>query len=244
MSTNYMEKVKKIRSSALVGYWPLNEESGTVALDHGPNGYNGTTSGLVRNSITRSFRAPDGSRCAEFSGSAGYVDISGVSPSSANAELTLMVWAAVDESILSGTTKAQIFMAAADSANEASIFIDTTAQRASANYYAGAGDATYSTTNSQLIYNNYWKKSYPEWHHFALVVSKTGDSATLYVDAVASTACSSLGTWTGAFGSTITCLGTSKLAGANLFKGWMAHAAWWSTPLTKAEIEELYKIGP
>jgi hypothetical protein len=244
MSTNYQEKVKRIRSTALVGYWPLDETSGTVALDHSTNGYNGTSSGLVRVPATRGFLAPDGGRCAQFDGSSSYVDINAASSSSANAELTFAIWVAVPEAQLSGTTKMQVALCAADSANQIGIDFDTTAQRFSGDYFAGAGDATYSTTTGALVYNDYWSKGYPEWHHLAITVSATADEAILYVDGSASTAASSLGTWTGAFGSTITCLGTSKLAGADQFTGWMAHAAWWSTPLTQSEIEELYKIGP
>jgi len=243
MTTNYQEKVLKIRSSALVGYWPLNERDGTVAYDLSKNGYNGTSSGLVRTDPHRGFLAPDGSKCARFGGAA-YVDINSASSSSANAELTIACWAATDESILSGTTKAQISLCAADSANQIGLYVDTTAQRVSLDYYAGAGDATYSTTYGQLIYNDLYAKQFPKWHHLALTVSAAADAAILYVDGVASTACASLGTWTGAFGSTITCLGTSKLAGANYYTGYLAHFAWWSTPLTAAEVKELTKIGP
>ena len=244
MSTNYMEKVKRIRTTSLVGYWPLNEESGTVAYDLSDNGYNGTSSGLVRVPQTRGFTGPDGGRCAQFDGSSSYVDINAASSSSANAELTFAIWAAIPENILSGTTKAQMVMCGADTANRFGLYVDTTAQRISGDYYAGSGDATYSTTYGKLIYNDYWLKGYPKWHHLAITVSATDDAATVYVDGTASTACSSLGTWTGAFGSTITILGTSKKAGADQYTGWMAHAAWWSTPLTQAEISSLVDIGP
>ena len=243
MSTNYIEKVLRIRQD-IVGYWPLNDEDGTSAIDLGPNAYNGTSSGLVRNYVTRGFLAPDGSKCAEFDGSASYVDINTASSSSANAEGTVSVWVAVPDVVLTGTTKAQVVILAADTANQIGIDFDTTAQRFSADYFAGAADATYSTTYGKLVYNNYWQKSYPLWHHLAITYSATNDEAILYVDGTASTAATSLGTWTGAFGSTITILGTSKKAGADLCAGWMAHFAWWSTPLTAAEVADLAVIGP
>ena len=244
MSTNYIEKVKKIRSSDLMAYWPLNEESGTAVLDHGPNGENATSASLVRIPATRGFTAPDGGRCAEFDGSASIIDVTGTYSSTiAIAEGTVQAWVAMPSSGLGGTSKAQVILLAADTANQIGIDFDTTANRFSGDYFAGAADATYSTTNSQLVYNDHWSAT-PKWHHLALVYSKAADSVVLYVDAVASTACASLGAWTGAFGSTLTTIGSSVSTGADLFTGYISHVAWWKAPLTSAEVEELYKAGP
>jgi hypothetical protein len=241
MSSNYEEKLLRIGDD-LVGYWPLKEESGTSAIDLSDNAYNATTSALVRVPATRGFTGPDGGRCAQFDGSSSYVDLSTASSSSANAEGTISVWVAVPQANLAGTTKMQVVFLSADTANTIGIDFDTTAYRFSGDYFAGG---TYSTTTApNLIYNVDGGKQEPEWHHLALSYSATNDEAILYVDGAASTAASSLGTWAGAFGSTVTCLGTSKLAGADQFTGWMAHMAWWSSPLSADEVKELAKIGP
>ena len=250
MSTNYIEKVKKIRSSDLMAYWPLNEESGTVVLDVGPNGENATSASLVRIPSTRGFAAPDGGRCAEFATTGSMIDIYGTfSATIAVAEGTLMAWVAMPSTALNSTTKQQIVILAADTANAIGIDFDTTANRFSGDYFAGAAEATYSTTFGKLVYNDYWAAGRPLWHHLALVYSKaaaaTVGSVVLYVDSVASTACATLGVWTGAFASTACSIGSTnpvtKTAG---FTGHIAHVAWWKAPLTSAEVEELYKAGP
>ena len=245
MSTNYIEKVKRIRTGDLMAYWPLNEQSGTAVLDVSSNGENATSASLVRIPSTRGFTAPDGGRCAQFDGSASIINVTGTYSSTiAVAEGTLQAWVAVPSSALGGTTKAQIVLLAADTANQIGIDFDTTANRFSGDYFAGAADATYSTTYGQLVYNDYWAPGTPTWHHLALVYSKAADSVVLYVDSVASTACASLGAWTGAFGSTLTNIGSSVSTGADDFTGYISHVAWWKAPLTAKEVEELYKVGP
>ena len=244
MTTSYQNKILKMRTE-LVAYYPLNEQGGTVVYDLSKHGYNGTSSALVRHPATRGFRTPDGLTCAQFDGSSSYIDIHAISPSSANAALTFSIWAAIDDSQLTGTTTKYIARVSADTANSIEIVKDGTAQRFSGNYYAGAGDATYSTTYGQKVYNDIYAKQFPKWHHFAITADAgTADSAYLYVDGVASTACTSLGTWTGAFDDTCTCLGASNTGASNAFKGYLAHAAMWSVVLSAAEIRELYKIGP
>ena len=246
MSTNYIEKVLRMQSSSFMGYWPLNEESGTAVYDLSRNGYNGTSSGLVRVPETRGFTGPDGGRCAQFDGSASYVDVfaSASGSSISVAEGTVSVWVATPDTNLEGTTKMQIVLLAADSANSIGIDFDTTANRFGCIYYAGSGDATYSTTYGSLAYNVDGGPQKPEWQHLAMTYSAVADKVIFYINGNPSTIASSLGTWTGAFGSTITCIGTSKLAGADLFTGWMAHPAWWKTPFSEAEVRELAVIGP
>ena len=152
MSTNYQEKVKKIRSTDLIGYWPLDEISGTVSLDHSDNGFNGTSASLVRLPSTRGFAAPDGGRCAQFDGSASVIDVTNTWVSAVGtAEGTVQAWVALPSSGINGTAKAQIVMLAADSANQIGIDFDTTANRFSCDYFAGAADATYSTTYGKLV---------------------------------------------------------------------------------------------
>ena len=245
MSTNYIEKVKRIRTGDLIAYWPLNEESGTVSLDVGPNGFNGTSASLVRLPSTRGFTAPDGGRCAQFDGAASLVDLKNTWTSTiAVAEGTVQAWVATPSSGLGGTAKAQIVILAADTANEIGIHFDTTANRFACNYFAGAADATYSTTYGELVYNDYWSQGVPLWHHLAMVYSKAADSVVLYVNGTASTACASLGAWTGAFADTATNIASTSTTLATGFTGYISHVAWWKSPLTAAEVAELAKVGP
>jgi len=120
MSTNYQEKVLRTQTSGMVCYYPLNEEQGTAVLDYSDNGYNATSSGLVRIPATRGFVGPDGGRCAQFDGSATYIDISAAAPSSASSSQTegsMSVWVAVPEANLAAISKMQVVLCAADIAN-------------------------------------------------------------------------------------------------------------------------------
>ena len=244
MSTNYIEKALRQRSSNLVGYWPLNEERGTTVLDWGPNGYNGTSSGLVRSSIARNFAGPDGGKCAQFDGTASYVDIVSALPASATTEGTISAWVATPQTQLAGTTKMQIMVVAADTANAIGIDFDTTAYRFSTDYFAGAADATYSTTYGALVYNDPFRKQKPVWQHLAMTYSATADKLILYVGGTASTTAAGLGTWTGSFASTAMVLGSTSTTIATAYTGWMSNVGWWSTPMTAPEIRELAKAGP
>lgn len=249
MSTNYIEKVKRLRTTSLEGCWPLNDESGTVVLNVGPKGsdVNGTSSALVRVPSTRGFAGPDGGRCAQFDGSASYIDLYTATAAASTitvAEGSLSIWAATPQANLKATTKMQIMLLAADTANQIGIDFDTTAYRFSGDYFAGSGDATYSTTYGKLIYNVDGGIQKPEWHHLGLTYSVAADKVILYVDGTASTVASSLGTWTGAWGSTLCSIATSKTSLGDLFTGWLAHVALWSTPLTAPEMKQLSEIGP
>lgn len=244
MSTNYIEKALRIRSSNVVGYWPLNEESGTTVVDWGPNAYNGTSSGLVRVPSTRGFTGPDGGRCAQFDGSATYIDLVAALPSSATTEGTISAWVATPQAQLSAASKMQIMLMAADTANAIGIDFDTTAYRFSADYFAGSGDATYSTTYGGLVYNVDGGEQKPEWQHLAMTYGATADALILYVNGTASTTASSLGTWTGSFASTAMVLGSTSTTIATALTGWMSNVGWWSTPMTAPEIRELAVIGP
>ena len=73
MTTSYTEKVRRIRSTSLIAYWPLNENDGTVAWDWGLNAYNATSSGVVP--ADKVVYGKDGGPCYKFDGSASYVDI-------------------------------------------------------------------------------------------------------------------------------------------------------------------------
>lgn len=250
MSTNYIEKVKRMQSSQLGAYWPMNEEKGTAVYDYSPNGYNGTSSGLVRVPETRGFLAPDGSKCAQFDGTATYIDLISAAPTSATTSQTegsLSVWVATPEANLSSTSKMQVVALSADTANGIGIHFDATAYRFSGRYFAGAADATYSVTYGPLIYNVDGGVPYqwPEWHHLGMTYSATDDALILYTDGDPSTTAASLGTWTGNYATANMVVGSTSTTIATAYTGWMAHLAWWSNAiLTEAEMRELAKIGP
>lgn len=242
MSTNYMEKVLLTQKSGLIGYWPLNEESGTTALDYSSNGYNATTKNVVRGWNDRRMLALDGNKCAQFDGSTTAIDVSNASDDEPTTEGSLSVWVATPQAQLAGTTAMYIATLDADANNYIRLSFDTTAYRFTA-AYAGGGSA--QTVTSPLVYNNSVAAELPTWHHFVMTWSATNDALNFYVDSVAQTAATSLGTWSGSMDTDLMVLGSSAYATpANQFTGWMSHFALWTPILSQTEVDTLYDIGP
>ena len=240
MSTSYDQRVLRTQSSSFVGYWPLNEESGTVAYDLSPNGNNATSVSLVRTSAGRSFLAPDGSKCAQFDGTNSYINLYGAVSDASSAEGSISVWAATPTANLGDTTKMYISGFRYDGSNYIDLSYYTTANLVKAEYSAAA---TYDAVDSPLIYNVDGGPQLPEWHHFVFTYSKTNDAINLYVDGVIQTEATGLGTFAGAFASTTMTLGSSSTTAADQLKGWLAKFAWWTAILTQTEVDGLYKIG-
>ncbi len=242
MSTSYIQKMERTYNSSFVGLWPLDEESGTVAEDISPNGYNATSSGLLRSNIQRSFLAPDGGKCAQFDGSASYINIYSAITKEPTTIGSISLLVAVPQANLAGTTKMQIITLKYDSQNYIDITFDTTAYRFNGAYEAGN---TLKSVNSGLVYNVDGGPQYPEWHHFGLSWTKAGDALKFYVDGLQQGSTqTSLGTWTGAMASTTMVLGSSSTSAADVLTGYIARVGIWSVVLPDATMQDLAVIGP
>ncbi len=240
MSTSYIQKVLRTQSSNLVGFWPLNEERGTVAYDISGNGYNATSTGLLRSNLQRSFLAPDGDKCAQFDGSVSLINMYNSTAAAIGTPGSMSIWVATPQANLAAATKMQIFKFAVGANN----FIDLT-HTATAYQFNGwhEGAGTASSVNSPLKYN-VDGGPFPEWHHFFMTYAD-GGSLTFYTDGLAETAVTSLGTFTGSMASTLMVLGSSASdTAADQFTGYLARFAWWNVILTQSEVDDLYIIGP
>ena len=241
MSTSYIQKMERTYSSDFVGLWPLDEESRTVAYDISPYGYNGTSSGLLRSNLQRSFLAPDGGKCAQFDGSASYINIYAAQPAQPTAIGSISLLAAVPQANLAGTTKMQLIKLGVDNDNNIEITFDTTAYRFNGSYEGGG---TTDSDNSSLVYNVDGGPQSPEWHHFGLTWTKAGDALKFYVDGLQQgTTQSTLDTWTGDLASTLMVLGSSVTTGADFLTGYIARLGIWSVVLPAATMRDLAVIG-
>jgi hypothetical protein len=237
LSTPYHQKLLRLNSN-FVGLWPLSETAGTVVYDLASNNYSAVSSGLDRSNWCRGFRAPDGGTCARFDGSASYIDLVAAAPSSAKTEGSMGIWAAIDESVLSGTTKAMLWHFAADGNNFIDASVDTTAQRLSFEYEG-------NTTNSaitKLMYNDPYAKQFPLWHHYGVRYSATNIEFDLWVDGVKEPTISTMGAWVGSFAAAQMVLGVSNTTPADQFSGWLSNFVWYSSVLTDDEMVELSKV--
>ena len=241
MCTSYIQKMERTYNSSFVGLWPLDEEFGTVAYDLSTNGYNATSSGLLRSNLQRGFLAPDGGKCAQFDGSASYINLYAAQPAEPTAIGSISVWAATPDANISGTTKMQIIRLGVDNDNNLEIAFDTTAYRFNGSYEGGG---TTDNVTSDLLYNVDGGPQYPEWHHFALTWDAANNKLKFYVDGLQQGSTQeSLGTWTGAMASTTMVLGSSSTTAADVLNGYLARVGIWSVVLPDATIADLAVIG-
>ena len=247
MSTNYIEKVKRMQSSSWVGYYPLNEESGTAVYNAvKPSVWgtttpeqNGTSVNLVRKPATAGFLSPDGGVCAQFDGSTTYINMSSALSSSATTIGSMGIWAATPQANLAGVTKMVLFHFAVSTSYELELRFDTTAYRFTAEHNANSA----KTSTSSLVYNVDGVPQDPEWHHFGMDYYD-GGSLNFYVDGVAQTAATSLGTWSGTFSTSLMCLGSDNVAISDAYNGFLSHFVWNNAIFTADEWAELAKAGP
>jgi hypothetical protein len=231
--------MERTYNSDFVGLWPLDEERGTTAYDISPNGYNATSSGLLRSNAQRSFLAPDGGKCAQFDGSASYVNLYGAIAKEPTTIGSISVLVATPTENLKGTTKMQIITLKYDAENYIDITFDTTAYRFNGAYEAGD---TLDAVNSDLVYNVGYG---PQWHQFGLTWDAANNKLKFYVDGKQQGSTQeSLGTWTGAMASTTMVLGSSSTTAADVLTGYAARLGIWSVVLPPATMRDLAVIGP
>ena len=247
MSTNYIEKVKRMQSSSWVGYWPLNEERGTTVYNAvKPSTWgtttpesNGTSANLVRSPRSPGILSPDGGVCAQFDGSTTYIDMSSALSSSATTIGSMGIWAATPQANLAGITKMALFYFAVNTTYEIEVSFDTTAYQFKAEHNANSS----KTTTSSLVYNVDGGVQDPEWHHFGIDYYDAG-SLNFYVDGVAQTAASTLGSWSGTMVTTDMCLGSVSTTISSAYTGFLSHFLWSNAIFTAAEWAEIAKAGP
>ena len=239
MTTSYTEKVRRIRSTSLIAYWPLDENSGTVAWDWGKSAYNATSSGVVP--ADKVVYGKDGGPCYKFDGSASYVDIYAALAGAIDTVGTGSIWFACEDNVLNGTTLRRIFTMSADANN--AVLIEKTAVANTFRVAYIAGGTTKSV--SPVIYEPGLSDMGKNWHHLAITLSTTADEAKVYLDGAQSgSTLTSLGTWSGAVASDLFVLGSASTTAANVWLGWLQHMALWSVVLSADEIADLAKIGP
>jgi len=144
-----------------LGYWELDETSGTTALDSSGNGNNGTYVGGITQGTSGAF---SGSSAVLFDGSTGYVDLGGIW-SGAN-ELTIETWVNVSSS--TGGFQAVVSSLALSQFAHLQL--------------SDIGNITTYTDTGTLNFNNISQNPVDDWRHIALV-AESGNSK-IYIDGI------------------------------------------------------------
>ena len=221
----YIEEVKNTQSANLIGYWPLNESSGTVADNaEGTAARDGAISGatLGQDGIG------DGQTSFLFDGvnddvnaySTSLRDVFNKDAGSSS------FWAKVsDSSVLNdGVGRwATQFSVSSDNRTEA---LKSSLGNMNMDYFGGGLFKGVSSAMST------------GWSHFAYTWDTTGDEIELFIDGVSAGTQTGLGTWVG----TIVKANIGSFGGGGYWDGYLAHVAVWDTPLTGPQIANLATV--
>ena len=220
---SYSQMIQKLFGTALIGYWPLDEGSGTTAIDASASGVNLTYSGVT-------LRQPgigDGKTCAYFDGAASYaVSTEHALESVASiTEGTIMLWFKMDGADR-WNLNVQCRLAEFDN-------------MAGSAYYLGKGNPANilicSTTN-RLV------KPEATWMHAAFTWSATGNKLCGYYGGDLVDVPTAFTEFVANFARYLY-LGRSGIA--EIFhKGWIAHVVLLDRAATEAEMRMAAELPP
>lgn len=223
----YAQKVLSVAPANLLTYWPLWEPSGTVITDISPNARNGVYTGVDLGQPG----IGDGRTSPLFDGTNDYGNLYTASFRDAfnGLEGSCSIWIKMlDATSWSDTLTHNIFRFAPD-ANNQFYFRKQGTNTVALIYHAGAVTKVLTATTTSVA-----------WLHLAATWSKAADQAKLYLNGVQQGATmTGLGTWAGTLGATTTALGAADLVPTLPWRGYLAHLAFWNTPLSATQIASM-----
>ena len=223
VGSTYMDRVLGMVSSNLIGYWPMNEGSGSVAVDWSKEKNNGAYTGVTLGNAT----GPDLEPCPYFDKTSDYnnVNTAGLIADFDGAEGTMMCWAKVNASAVWVDNAERTIMRIENDGGD-QLLIRKAADNDIDWTRVNGGTDTRSKTATPTA-----------WTHLALTWSETGDWIIAYYNGVQEGATiSGVGTWTGT--NNLFLIGAGLVTGA-VWHGWLAHAAIWDRALKPAQIADL-----
>ena len=228
---SYQSKITGIESANLIGYWPMDEASGTNADDKSSQDNDGTYTGVTLGETG----IGDGSTCPFFDGANDYVDLE-----------TAAMLADFDGD--HGTVAMWL------KAYSVGIWTDSTwrylfRHRENNNNYVVIARTDADNRIELFRYGNNVGKivradgvTTTDWFHLAMTWDDTTDELKVYLDgSQIGTTQTPLAAWTGTelFDSII---GASTTASGDVWHGWIAHVALWTKALTPAQIASLATV--
>lgn len=170
-NVSYQTQVKNIFGASLIGYWPLDDQSGTTARDVSGYGHNGAYSNITLGQDG----IGDGSASASFNGTNSYVNLfsAGLASVFSGIEGTLSLWVKVNaiDRWEAETTARRIAVLTGDATNN--IYV----RRASLNslFFGYLSNNSLSDVSVSDI-------NPTDWMHIALVWSQSGDFVRSYIN--------------------------------------------------------------
>lgn len=227
---NYKSRVLGTAPANLIAYWPLNEISGTVADNaEGTAARDGTYTGVALNNSTFT----DGGPAGLWDGANDFVNIFTASLTAAlnGSEGTIAIWGKVSGvGVWTGGVQRRLFRLLIDGNNQINLTKPTSNNQLSVNYASTGASLTRTIATSTT-----------GWFHLVITWSKSADEVKAYFGGTQSGATlTGLGVWTGALFSAW--IGANTGVPAQVWDGYLAHAALWTTPLSAAQVLALATI--
>lgn len=219
----------KVQTYSPYAYWPLWETEGAVAhclIDPNQDGaYVGVTLGHSE--------GPDGNPVPLFDGTNDYVNIltATLNTNFDGAVGSMAAWFKVYNASVWTEIVRYVMRLFADTSNNIYMRKDSTEDQVSWRYKSG-GAALSQVAACGLL----------SWVHMAMTWDRTTENKVHYYLSGTEVlpASSGLLAWTGAL--TIATIGSMDLVPAQVWYGWLAHAALWDTVLTPANVADLAVI--
>lgn len=224
----YSNEVLNTQTANIVGYWQLNETSGSLAEDSSSQGNDGSYSGVTLDSDT----GPDNQPVGYWDSTTSYANIysSDLNTDFNGAEGGISLWfKAADESMW--TENKHFFLVNFTSDTGDFIFIrkQNNSQYLMFGYRSGGVEKYH-----QAVISN--KTS---WNHIAFTWSDSADQLKVYVNGTNVNTATGLGTWGGNLTSTQSVIGSNNTTPSYPWKGNIAHVGVWNTPLSQPEVTSL-----
>ncbi len=222
----YWQRINALFGSAVIGYWPLYELSGSAANDVSGNARNGSYTGVdLANGA-----GPKGGIAPYFDGVNDYVNVTDAGCLAAiNPNLgSMMVWGQAGSGVWTDGTTRRLLRIAIDASN---YFLLT---RKTVNNQLSVSRAVGGVLSERLIDSG----GPAGWFHLGATWSAAADQTTAYYNGAQSGAALTCGAMAGAAGALL--LGAISTTPTQVWGGWLAHALILNRVATPTEIGQVY----
>lgn len=228
---NALDYAQKLRgvfgTAAIVGYWIMDEPSGTVSQDAGSKNHPGTYTAVTLNQTG----IGDGRKAASFDGatSKNVIYSAGLNTDFNNLQATIIAWGKVSGAgVWTDATVRNLIQIAADASNYFQIARTATNNQLNLAYSAGA--TVKAVTDSSLAGSL-------AYFQVGLTVDKAGDALKAYINgAQVGATQSALGVWAGALAATLVNIGCAASTPTAVWSGTLAHVLVLNRAATAAEM--------
>jgi len=225
----YFQRIKQLFGSSLIGYWPLWETSGTIAVDISGNRRNASYNGVTLANAT----GPDRKSYPLFDTDDVNLYSASLRAAFTPTEFTLFLWSKPNAAFDDATSR-YVGQLRADSTNLVYIAHTAIANRLDFRYLAGGTGPVLSVTDHNPL----------NWVVYAISVSVSGGWARSYINGVQQkTDVTSFGTWAGSLATTNTVAGASGSTAGAPWTGWLGNVGILNRAATDVELKTMFRYA-